>query len=130
MRATALSRTLAALGTLALAGACTDGTSPDFSPGLLPVGQMTIVPSSATIRPGQAVQLSVQIIRSSGGDPEGGAVSWASSNEAVASVSDGGQVFGLSEGHAVITARTQRNAQIARIHVLPRLKPNMEPAPR
>lgn len=133
MRAITMSRTVATVAALALAGACTDATSPDNPPNLLPVGHMTIVPSSATIRPGQAVQLTAHLISSSGNALEGAGVSWTSSNESVASVSDRGEVLGRGEGDAVITARTQSNAQIARIHVLRREqkpKPLMEPARR
>jgi uncharacterized protein YjdB len=131
MGSTTLSR-IAVFAALLSAGACSDSTSPE-PPDLLPAGRMTVTPSGATLEPGQMVQLTAHLITSSGDALQGVTISWTSSNELVATVSDRGEVFARHGGHAVITARANGNAQIATIHVRgkqPGLRPNMEPGRR
>jgi hypothetical protein len=98
------------LSTLIVA-ACSEGPTPptgatpdDLSiqsvqgPGASKTKSVTVTPSSATIEQGQTVQLTATT------KPPGGAVTWSSSNEAVAAVSPSGLVSGISGGSAIVTA--------------------------
>jgi hypothetical protein len=129
MRAIVMSRTVATLGALILAGACTDTSGP--TPPLPPGGEtMTVVPRSATLRPGQVVALKAQLIDADGNAMEEVAISWRSSDDAVATVAATGEVYGRSEGRAVISASAQGRSQIASIRVLQReQKPESKPTP-
>lgn len=142
MRVTTMSRSVAALAVLLLGAACSDTTAPRTDEGetLRPTGGMTIVPSGASMRPGQVVQLRAHLITSSGDALAQGGVSWWSSKEFVAAVSQNGQVFARNPGLAVISAQAQGKTQIATIRVLPHptpgkpnilnLKANVEPGRR
>jgi uncharacterized protein YjdB len=137
MWALTLSRVVAVLAGLTIAGACTDSNAPvdPFNPGEAPTDGtfMTLAPTSATISPGQTVLLHAQLHERLGTPIQGVTIKWRSHNQAVASVSDGGEVQGKAEGHAVIIASAQGRSQVATVHVLRRgpqieLKPNMDPA--
>jgi uncharacterized protein YjdB len=137
MRATTMSRVAAALAAFTLIGGCNDYTAPPSEPSTL--GGLTVVPRTATIGSGQVVELKATM-RDEFGDPlTAVTIAWRSSNDAVASVSNRGDVVGRTAGHAVITASALGKTQIATIHVLSRapkpagkpdpknLKPGMEP---
>jgi uncharacterized protein YjdB len=139
MHATKLSRFVATIATLTLVGACSDITAPDANPKIdpLPTDGMTIVPSGLSMVPGQTVVLRAHRFTNSGDALAQVGVSWSSSNEPVATVSQQGEVLARAAGYAVITARAQGRAQIATIRVLEPirpdkptlyLKPNMDPA--
>jgi uncharacterized protein YjdB len=135
-----VSRAAAILTAVALVAACSDGiTDPPASPDPI-VGPMSVEPASATIEPGQSLVLRVRLA------PEvftlpgyTVAIKWMSNDPSVASVSAGGEVLGLSEGEAVITATaytlTGEKTQISTIRVAalepsPEVtppRPNMEP---
>ena len=101
MRATSPSPVAAAFVVLALVGGCADSTGPslgDTSP-----GQLAVIPGAAIISPGEAVQLQATMSDRLGRRQQSVTVTWRSS-EAVATVSASGQVLGVAEGRAVITA--------------------------
>jgi len=78
---------------------------------------MTVIPSTATIGQGQAVQLTVRLVDEFG-DPLNAKVSWSSSNPSVATVSVSGTVLGRGEGRAAIIANAGGRAQSAAVHVI------------
>jgi hypothetical protein len=134
MRTLTLSRVVAVLAGLTIAGACTDSTdNSSIDPLVGPSGRILLLsPTSATISPGQTVVLNAQLLDGRG-VPMSEAVTWRSHNEAVAVVSGGGEVSGKAEGHAVVIASAQGMSQTATIHVLRRASakepaPNMDPA--
>ncbi len=109
------SRTLFAWSVLlVLTGACTDES---LGPATSGVGSMTVVPSTATIGPGQAVQLTARLVDEFG-DPLKVRVSWSSSNPSVATVSVSGTVLGRGEGRAAIIASAGGRAQSSAVHVI------------
>jgi len=122
MRVIMLSRFVAALGVLVTSVACNeDSLSPTPQPTPLPPAEtgMTVVPRTATIRAGQFVGLEARIVDEFG-DELGGAFAWSSSNDAVATVSDNGVVYGRSEGKVVITASALGKRQSSTISVVGR----------
>ena len=118
MRVIMLSRFVAALGVRATSVACNEDS---LSPTPLPPAEtgMTVVPRTATIHAGQFVGLEARIVDEFG-DELGGAFAWSSSNDAIATVSDNGVVYGRSEGKAVITASALGKRQSSTISVLGR----------
>jgi uncharacterized protein YjdB len=118
MRAITMSRVAAALAAFTLVGGCNDYTAPPNEPST-PEG-LTVVPRSATIGSGQVVQLKATMRDEFGDALAGVTISWRTSNDAVATVSDRGDVVGRASGHAVITASALGKSQISTIHVLPR----------
>jgi uncharacterized protein YjdB len=120
------------------------GCSDDISgPGPDPLpdqASILVEPARATIQPGQTLVLRVRLA------PEvftlpgyNVAIKWMSSNPSVATVSAGGEVLGVSEGDAVITATaytlTGEKTQVSTIRVarlapnpgVTPLRPNIEP---
>jgi uncharacterized protein YjdB len=136
MRALTLSRVVAVLAGLTIAGACTDSTAPrdPATPIEGPIDGtfMTLAPTSATISPGQTVMLHAQLHQRLGTPLQGVTITWRSHNESVASVSDGGVVQAKAEGHAVIVASAHGRSQTATVNVRrPGPKepiPSMDPA--
>ena len=100
---------------LVLAAAC---SSESLGPVTSGDGSMTVIPSTATIGQGQAVQLTARLVDEFG-DPLNAKVSWSSSNPSVATVSVSGTVLGRLEGRAAITATAGGRAQSAAVHVIP-----------
>ena len=100
---------------LVLAAAC---TSESLGPATSGDGSMTVIPSTATIGQGQAVQLTARLVDEFG-DPLNAKVSWSSSNPSVATVSVSGTVLGRREGRAAIIASAGGRAQSAAVHVIP-----------
>ena len=99
---------------LVVAAAC---TSESLGPATSGDGSMTVVPSTATIGQGQAVQLTARLVDEFG-DPLNAKVSWSSSNPSVATVSVSGTVLGRREGRAAIIASAGGLAQSAAVHVI------------
>jgi Big-like domain-containing protein len=146
MRAITLSRTVAAFAVLTFAAACNDTSGPGGQ-GDLNTGGMSIVPRNAIIGAGQVVPLKATLIDEHG-DRLDGVITWTSSNDAVATVSGTGEVFGRGAGHVVITASALGKSQFSTVRVLARspkphsglenpdpkpskkLRPQMEPARR
>src|SRR5437762_873503 len=73
----------------------------------VPVASVAVRPASATVQVGQTVQLAATPRDANGNPLSGRAVSWASSNTAVATVSGSGLVTGVTAGSATITATSE-----------------------
>jgi hypothetical protein len=113
-----MSRAVAGLAALSLAGACDDGPT-GLDSGVATTSEiMTLVPRAATIQPGKVVFLRAKLIDALGKAVPGIAITWTSSNEAVARVSAAGEVFGRAEGRALIVASASGKTQVSTIHVL------------
>src|SRR5207249_2297905 len=83
----------------------------------LPVASVSVTPATATIGVGQTAQYAA-ITRDAFGNPLAGrAVTWASSNTAVATVSGSGLVTGVTAGSATITATSEGQGGTATITV-------------
>ena len=67
-----------------------------------PVALVAIAPATATLSVGDSVALLPTFLDSAGTKIQGGTVQWTSDNPAVATVSDGGVVRGMSGGNATI----------------------------
>ena len=127
MRATTMSRVVTVLFVAVAAGCTAPFDTPPNEPSQPGVG-LTVVPSSATIIAGQVLPLTATM-RDQFGDPLLVAVTWKSSNEAVAMVAANGEVLGRSEGVATVTADAQGKTQTSGIRVLARPpKENSDPA--
>jgi len=83
-----------------------------------PVATVTIAPSSPSIAIGGVVQLAATTRDLGGAVLSGRVVTWASSNAAVAAVSQAGVVTGLSAGPAVITATSEGKSATAIVGVV------------
>jgi hypothetical protein len=114
-----MSRIVVTLSALTLAGACNDSYSPSPPP---PgdTGVLSLVPRNATLTQGQVVALKASLIDEHGDQLVGFATAWRSSDDAVATVANSGEVYGRGAGFAVITATAAGKSQIATIRVLPK----------
>src|SRR3989454_826921 len=70
----------------------------------VPVASVAVSPASASVTVGQTVQLTATPKDASGNPLSGRAVTWATSNGAIATVSASGVVTGVAAGAATITA--------------------------
>lgn len=121
MRVFTVSRVVATLSVLVLAAACNDAYSPSPPPPPSSGGQgLAVIPSSATIHSGQVVALKATLKDENGDRLDGFVVSWKSSNDAVATVANTGEVLGRGEGHVWITAEVAGKSQTSTVHVLAR----------
>src|SRR5205809_349682 len=83
----------------------------------VPVASVAVSPASASVQVGQTVQLTATPKDANGNPLSGRAVSWASSNTAVATVSGSGLVTGVTAGSATITATSEGQGGTATITV-------------
>src|SRR3989475_2036491 len=74
---------------------------------MVPVASVAVTPASAGIQVGQTVQLTATPKDGSGSPLSGRAVTWASSNASVATVSGSGLVTAVTAGSAIITATSE-----------------------
>ncbi|PYP74682.1 MAG: hypothetical protein DMD25_14875 [Gemmatimonadetes bacterium] len=84
---------------------------------VVPVSSVTVSPASATVQVGQTVQLTATPKDASGNPLTGRAVTWSSSNTAVASVDGNGLVTGGTSGSATITATSEGQSGTSSITV-------------
>jgi uncharacterized protein YjdB len=84
---------------------------------IVPVASVTVTPATATIAPGQTVQLTATPKDGSGNPLSGRVVTWASSALAVASVNGSGLVTGVAVGSATITATSEGQSGTAAVTV-------------
>ncbi|MDQ2664785.1 MAG: Ig-like domain-containing protein, partial [Gemmatimonadota bacterium] len=73
----------------------------------VPVGTVTLAPSSASVEQGETTTLTATVKDANGLTVTDRPVSWASSDEAVATVSSTGVVTGVAPGSATITATSE-----------------------
>ena len=124
MRTIRMTRILA-LALVLTGAAC---SSESLGPSTGGTGSLSVVPSSATIGRGQAIQLTATLFDEFG-DPLQTSVTWSSSNPSVATVSVGGTVFGREPGRAAITATTHGKTHGSAVHVVDG-EPQSKPKPQ
>src|SRR6266540_2456443 len=83
----------------------------------VPVAAVDVAPAVATIPQGQTTQLTATPKDAAGNPLSGRAVSWTSSNTAVATVSASGLVTGVTAGAATITATSEGQSGSAAVTV-------------
>jgi uncharacterized protein YjdB/alpha-tubulin suppressor-like RCC1 family protein len=84
----------------------------------LPVESVSVTPSTDSLHPAQSVQLAATLFDSTGAEVTGRAVSWSSSDSAVATVDASGLVTAVAVGAATITATSEGVNGTAAITVL------------
>src|SRR5207245_2013253 len=84
----------------------------------VPVASVTVSPASASVLTGQTVQLTAAPKDASGNPLSGRAVSWTTSNGAVATVSSSGLVTGVTAGSATITATSEGQSGTSAVTVV------------
>jgi uncharacterized protein YjdB len=80
---------------------------------------ITLTPSSGIARVGGTLALTALVLDSAGGVLDGRPVSWSSSDEGVARVSDAGVVTGVAPGTATIGAEAEGRSASASVVVTP-----------
>src|SRR6266498_29643 len=85
----------------------------------VPVAAVDVAPAVATIPQGQTTQLTATPKDAAGNPLSGRAVSWTSSNGAVATVNGSGLVSALAAGSATITATSEGQSGSAAVTVTP-----------
>src|SRR6266851_5093539 len=98
-------KTLLLAAAMLMGIACKDSTSPPAGPPA--VASVTVAPSPGTLPVGSTAQLTATTKDSAGNVLTGRAVTWASSNTVVATVSATGLVTGVAVGSATITATSE-----------------------
>lgn len=83
----------------------------------LPVASVEVTPTAASLTPGASVLLTATPRSASGTALAGRAITWSSSNAAVARVATNGLVEGVAVGSATITARVEGHSATATITV-------------
>src|SRR5438094_367048 len=73
----------------------------------VPVASVEVTPATPSVQAGQTVQLTATPKDANGAPLSGRTVTWSSSNTAVATVSNGGLVSGVTPGTATITATSE-----------------------
>ena len=84
-----------------------------------PVASVNVTPPTASITVGQTTTLTAQTLDANGNALTWRAVTWASSNPGVATVSDAGVVTGVAPGDASITATSEGKSGAATVTVTP-----------
>jgi len=85
----------------------------------VPVASVTVTPSSASVPVGQTVQLSATPKDANGNPLSGRAVTWSSSDTAIATVNASGRVTAKAPGSATITAASEGKSGTSAITVPP-----------
>src|SRR2546428_11296444 len=83
----------------------------------VPVASLQVSPSSANMFVGQTLPLTATPRDAAGNTLTGRPVTWASSSPNVATVSNTGQVAGVTQGSATITATSESKTATATINV-------------
>jgi uncharacterized protein YjdB len=96
-----------------------------------PVASLTVTPATASVLPGQTVQLSATIRDASGNVLTGRTITWTSSALSIAAVDGTGLVTALVAGPATVTAMSEGKSASAGIavNVLPPPPSSGDPAP-
>lgn len=114
-------RVMAAIGislTLSCGGGDGDGGTGPNPPQATPVASVTVSPSSATIPVGGTTTLVATPLDASNNPLSGRTVTWASSDQAVATVSSAGVVSGVAAGLATVTATSEGRSGSAQVTVV------------
>ena len=82
-----------------------------------PVASVNVTPPTATVTVGQTTTLTAQTLDGSGNALTGRAITWTSSNTAIATVTQGGVVTGAAPGTATITATSEGKTGTATVTV-------------
>ena len=98
---------------------CGDGGS--TGPKVEPVASVVVSPEKETIETGQTLQLTATARNAAGSVLNGRGITWASSDDAVATVSGTGLVTGVEAGSPTITATCEGKSGTADITVTPDL---------
>lgn len=108
-----LSRSIIALGGLAVLAACGDDVSvtPPTPPPAPTVTAVSVSPNSTTIAVGQRVILSANVEVNGAGVNT--AVTWSSANTAIATVAATGEVTGVAAGQTTVRATSVANAGVS-----------------
>lgn len=85
----------------------------------VPVGSVTVSPSSATLVPTQVLSLSAVVRDANNAVVTDRTVTWTSSNSAVATVSSSGVVTAVARGTATITATSEGRTGTSSVSVVP-----------
>jgi uncharacterized protein YjdB len=85
----------------------------------VPVGSVAVSPPTSSVLAGNSVQLSTTVKDQNGKTVTDRTVTWASSNDAVATVSASGKVVGVTPGTVTITATSEGKSGTASVTVLP-----------
>ena len=96
---------------------CGGGTEPPPTPP--PVAQVIVSPANLELITGQSGNLSVEIRDATGKPLSGRAVAWASSDQAVATVSQQGVVTAVAAGTATVNATSEGKSGSAQVAVSP-----------
>ena len=83
-------------------GACNDGTTNPTPPAV--VAAVTVTPATATVKVGATTQLTGSALDAANAPVAGSALTWASSANAIATVSASGLVSGVAVGEALVIA--------------------------
>src|SRR5213079_104922 len=83
----------------------------------VPVASVEVTPATASVQAGQTVQLTATPKDANGAPLSGRTVTWSSSNPAVATVSNGGLVSGVTPRSATITATSEGKSGTSSITV-------------
>jgi len=84
-----------------------------------PVASVTVSPATASVTVGETLQLTATLRDAAGNVLTGRTVDWSSSDQARLSVSAAGEVTGVSEGSATITAGSERAVGSTSVTVVP-----------
>jgi len=84
----------------------------------VPVASVSVTPASASLSTGRTTQLTATPRDASGNPLSGRAVSWTTSNGAVATVSSSGLVTGAAAGSAMITATSEGQSGTSAVTVV------------
>ena len=87
--------------------------------GPVPIGTVSVSPSTVTLNPGQTSPLSATVRDANGGTMANAQVSWTSSNSGVATVTSSGVVTAMAPGSATITASSGGVSGSATVTVAP-----------
>ena len=111
---------------LAVGGAIITATSEDKSAvasitvSAVPVASVVISPDSSDLVVGQTAQLTAEVRDGSGNALSGRAVTWGTSNAALATVSSDGLVTAVAPGKATISATSEGKVASATVNIAPR----------
>jgi len=118
MKTNAMARGAAALLTMMMLAACGEGTTETGGqPTPEPVASVAVNPGALTVEMGVEMEIAAEPLSAEGRVLSGRAVSWSSSDEAVATVSSAGRVTARGAGVAFIRATVEGKTGEARLQV-------------